>query len=180
MKVIAIMGSPHKNGNVSTLMSEVIHGAKVAGHDVKLYNINEMNISGCQGCRKCKDNGIDCVLNDDLKPYWNELHTAGALIVGAPNYCSNICGPMITYMNRHYCILDGEWKCRLHPGIKLVGVFSQRRDDKNTFLDSYNWYLKDFENRDMIRHGMIIHSGIDTASKDTQLMTQAYQLGNSL
>ena len=38
-----------------------------------------MNLRGCQGCGICKRERIDCVLEDDLKPYWAQLHTADAL-----------------------------------------------------------------------------------------------------
>jgi len=180
MNVLAVMGSPFKSGNIAVLVQEVIRGAKDAGHYIKQYDINDMNVKGCQGCRVCKNNGVDCVLDDDLKPYWDDLHKAGALIVGAPNYCSTICGPMITYMNRHSCILDLEWKSRLPFGIKLVGVFSQGREDTNIYMDAYDWYLKDFENRDMIRQGMIINTGSVPAKEKPELMARAYMLGNSL
>ena len=182
MNVVVVMGSPFKNGNVAKLTQEVVRGAQDAGHQIKQYNINEMNVSGCQGCRSCKNNGTDCILDDDLKPYWDDLHHAGALVVSAPNYCSTICGPMITFMNRHSCILDINWKSRLRPGIKLIGVFSQGRSEKDVYYAAYDWYLKDFENRDMVRHGMIINTGGGAAPVDEkiELMREAYQLGNSL
>jgi uncharacterized protein YneF (UPF0154 family) len=41
-------------------------------------------------------------------------------------------------------------------------------------------FLNDFENRDMIRRGMIVNMG-DTPAKDKiELMMQAYKLSNSL
>ena len=84
-----------------------------------------MRVRGCQGCRACKQKGIDCVVKDDLTPYWEDLHTCDALLVSSPNYASTVTGPMITYMNRHYCLLDENWQPRIKPGIKLIGVFAQ-------------------------------------------------------
>lgn len=180
MNVIAVMGSPFQEGNVASLVHEVTRGARDAGHTVKEYDINEMNVRGCQGCRDCKNNNIDCILEDDLKPYWEELHNAGALIVGAPNYASNICGPMITFMNRHYCLIDLQGKSRLHYGVKLVGVFSQGRDNKDEYLKQYDWYLKDFENRDMIRQDVLINTRKMPEEERAELMKRAYELGKSL
>jgi multimeric flavodoxin WrbA len=180
MNVVAVMGSPLKDGNVAKLTREVIRGAQDAGHQVKQYSIYDMHVSGCRGCRICKENGIDCILDDDLKPYWTDLHNAGALIVGAPNYCSTVCGPMITFMNRHYCILDLKSKSRLRPGIKLIGVFSQGNPEKDAYYSAYDWYLKDFENRDMVRHGMIVNTGKVPVDEKIESMTKAYKLGNSL
>lgn len=73
MKLVAVLGSPHPNGPSSTLAKEVIRGAKEAGWEISLYEIESMHVRGCQGCRACKQKGIDCVVADDLTPYWKDL-----------------------------------------------------------------------------------------------------------
>ena len=128
MKVIAVMGSPRKGGRSDAVCERVLQGARDGGHEVVVYRVNDMNLRGCQGCGYCKDNNHDCILATDLKPYWKDLHEAGVLVLSAPNYCSRICGPMITYMNRHCCLIgrnENGGFVRVHPGIKLIGVFSQ-------------------------------------------------------
>ncbi|MGI5916642.1 MAG: flavodoxin family protein [Anaerolineae bacterium] len=180
MKVVAVLGSPHKGGPSSTLAREVLRGAADAGHEVVVYEINEMNVKGCQGCRYCKEHNVDCILEDDLQPYWKDLHEAGALVVSSPNYAAQVCGPMITYMNRHYCLLDADWKVRIHPGIKLVGVFSQGNSDPQTYAAQYAWYLGDFQNRDMELVDTLIHAGRQPLSPDSDLMRCAYRIGNTL
>lgn len=179
MKVIAVLGSPRKNSNSTALANRIIDGAKEAGHEVVIYNINDMNIRGCQACRTCKDNGIDCILDDDLRPYWKDLHECGALILAAPNYCSQVCGPMITYMNRHYCIM-GNNGTTLEPGkIKLIGVFAQgaptSNDNKN-----YDWYLGDFLAREMVLTEKFVIGRDSDMSENGELMSKAYKLGKSL
>ena len=180
MKVIAVLGSPHKEGPSSTLAREVLRGAADAGHEVKVYEINEMNVKGCQGCRYCKEHDVDCIVQDDLLPYWQDLHTCGALVVSAPNYASQVAGPMITYMNRHYCLLDRDWKVRVHPGIKLVGVFSQGNGDPATYTAQYNWFLGDFQNRDMVLVDTLVHAGNQPLTPHAELMQRAYQIGCDL
>ena len=180
MKVLAVLGSPHKNGPSSTLVREVLRGAADAGHEVKVYEINDMNVRGCQGCSYCKDHGVDCIVDDDLRPYWQELHGCGALVVSSPNYASQVNGPMITYMNRHYCLLDRDWKVRIHPGIKLVGVFSQGNGDPATYRAQYGWFLADFENRDMELVDTIIHTRGQSVTPDSELMRRAYETGRNL
>lgn len=180
MQVIAVLGSPHQEGPSSTLAREVLRGAQDAGHEVVVYEINEMHVRGCQGCRTCKEDNVDCIVEDDLQPYWAELHSAGALVVSAPNYASQVCGPMITYMNRHYCLLDKDWKVRIHPGIKLVGVFSQGRPDPEAYLPVYNWYLGDFQNRDMELVDTIVHTRALSFEPGSPLMERAYRVGRSL
>ena len=104
----------------------------------------------------------------------------GALVVSSPNYASQVCGPMITFMNRHYCLLDKDWKVRVHPGIKLVGVFAQGNGNPENYGAQYNWYLGDFQNRDMVLVDMLIHAGRQPLSRDGELMRRAYNTGRNL
>lgn len=181
MKVVAVLGSP-RQGSKSTLLAEqIMAGAKEAGHEVVVYRINEMKVMGCQACRCCKENGVDCILEDDLKPYWKDLHECGALILAAPNYCSQVCGPMITFMNRHYCIM-GLQGTTLEPGkIKLIGVFAQGRPADDRAADAaFDWYLGDFLARKMVLTEKFVIGRDSDLSEAGELMGKAYDLGKSL
>ncbi|MDF1513125.1 MAG: flavodoxin family protein [Anaerolineae bacterium] len=180
MKVVAVLGSPREDGFSSTLVREVLRGATDAGHYVTIYQINKMDVKGCQACRYCKENNVDCIVQDDLKRYWKDLHESGALVVSSPNYASQVCGPMITFMNRHYCLLDKDWKVRVHSGIKLVGVFSQGKNNSEAYLAQYNWYLGDFQNRDMVLVDTLIHTSRQPLTPECELMHRAYNIGRNL
>ena len=179
MKIVAVLGSPHKDGPSSVIAREVLRGAKDAGHEVVEYVINDMNVRGCQGCGTCKNQKIDCILQDDLLPYWKDLHECGALVLAAPNYCSQVSGPMITYMNRHYCLITKDG-VRVHPGIKLVGVFSQGADRYQAADDAYDWFLGDFQNRDRVLHAKLVHTRKDDWGPESEIMKQAYEAGKTL
>ena len=182
MKVIAVIGSPRKDGASTRITEKIIEGAKAAGHEVSVYRINEMNIRGCQACGYCKANNVDCIQNDDLMPYWKELHECGALIVSAPNYCSQVCGPMITYMNRHYCIM-GRNGTRVEPGkIKLIGVFASGGPvQPGSFADkNYDWFLGDFQARQMVLTEKIVVNGGTDTSPESEVMKRAYEVGKAL
>lgn len=180
MKVVAVMGSPRRDGRSNTLIREFLRGAEDAGHETVVYNVNEMNIRGCQSCYTCKNSNCDCILQDDLKDYWKTLHEADVLIVGAPNYAGSVCGQMITYMNRHYCLLDKDWNVRIHPGIKLFGVFSQARPEADQYTDVYKWFLADFENRKMLLKDMLVSTGKGELEPDGELMKRAYDDGRNI
>ncbi len=180
MKVIAVTGSPHPQGPSVTLTNCFIEGAKSAGHEVAVYDVNALNIRGCQGCGACKKQGVDCIIQDDLANYWKDLHECGALIVSGPNYCAQLCGPLITYMNRHYCLLDGDWQVRVHEGIKLFGVFSQGHGDPQAYQEAYRWFLHDFEARKMQLCGAIVHTGKCTEEDFLRMQEQAREWGRNL
>ena len=183
MKVLGILGSPHEHRPSSTVAREVLRGAAEAGHEVKIYALKEMNVRGCQACGYCKAHWCDCVLEDDLKPYWKDLQECGALVLAAPNYCGQIAGPMITYMNRHYCLMmmaDGKGIPRIHPGIQVVGVFSQGNADPDAYRKAYDWYLHDFEARGMQVKDVLIHTSQTPCGEGSELMRRAYEDGKRL
>lgn len=140
MKIVAVLGSPKKDSVSSAIAKEVLRGAEEAGHDIVIYNINDMNIKGCQACGYCKKHHVDCILEDDLSQYWKDLHECGALILASPNYCAQVSGPMITFMNRHYCLMMSDGP-RIKPGIKLVGVFSQGNRKQDAVVCVVRIYL---------------------------------------
>lgn len=177
MKVLAMLGSPHEEGPSSVIAREVLRGAKDAGHEVVVYNRNDMLIKDCQGCGACKRAVTDCVVNDDLKPYWKELRECGALIVSSPIYAGQVTGGMITYMNRHYCLLDKDWNVTIEPGKKLIGVFSQGMNNPDEYLPAIKWFLGDFENRKFELQDILVHTGDMSYDADSEIMKRAYELG---
>jgi multimeric flavodoxin WrbA len=182
MKIIAVKGSPRPNGETNKLIGEFLRGAKAAGHETVTYFIQDMNLHGCESCYTCKQEGpgSDCVMKDDLKPYWPKIHETDALVLGAPIYAGNICGPMITYMNRHYCLLDKGWNVRVKPGIQVYGVFAQGRPEKDLYMPQIRWFLKDFENRKMIVKDIMVKAGTTPLPKEDPMLMHAYELGYNL
>ncbi len=130
-KLIAVLGSS-RPGSISMKAAEAfIKGAEEAGYSTVVFNVNDMNLKGCTGCKSCRSNGVDCVINDDMRNYLNELHSADALLITSPNYYAQIAGPMITFMNRHYCLSNPDKTSRI----------------KNTPV--YDWYTGTFISKGM-------------------------------
>lgn len=179
MKVIGVLGSPHEKGPSATIAREVLRGAADAGHEVIVYSLKDMNVQECQACGYCKAHWCDCVIKDDLEPYWKELQECDALVLAAPNYCSQVAGPMITYMNRHYCLMM-KGGPRIHPGIKLIGVFSQGNTDADAYMGAYRWFLNDFKARGMEVQDIIVHTSVMSFETGSELMQRAYEDGKKL
>ena len=116
-----------------------------------------------------------------MESYFQDLRESGALIVTSPNYYSQIAGPMITFMNRHYCLSDKERKSRLQPGVKLIGIFAQGAPENyEKYQANYDWYLNTFLSKYMELAGKIIAGGDSDLSEDGEIMKRAWQIGNSL
>ncbi|MGN0294469.1 MAG: flavodoxin family protein [Lachnospiraceae bacterium] len=180
MKLVAVLGSSRPNAVSTKIAERVMKGAEDAGCEVVVFHANDMNMKGCRGCDSCRRNGTDCVIQDDMQAYFSQLHTCDALLLTAPNYCSQVAGPMITFMNRHYCMSKPDHTSRLEPGKKLIGIFAQGAPEGIERYEAvYDWYLSIFE-RHMEPAGKIVAGGNSDLSENGRIMTEAYELGRRI
>ena len=63
---------------------------------------------------------------------------------------------------------------------KSSGCFSQGRDDLEIYRDHYDMILRDFENRDMVRHAMLVISPRLPEARQREILEQARQAGRTL
>ena len=67
MKVIAINGSPRKNGNTSQALKIMADELEEQGIEVEIIQIGHLNIHGCIGCGYCRTSADNqCVFKDDI------------------------------------------------------------------------------------------------------------------
>lgn len=96
MKVLAVIGTARRKGNVSELSRQILEGAKVNNHEVELVNLYDYQIRDCMGCWKCVEKGT-CVFKDDFQAILNKLKDADVVIIGSPVYWGNITSKMKTF-----------------------------------------------------------------------------------
>lgn len=103
MKVLAINGSPRKNGNTAALLKQAMDGAKSQGAETCQIDLYYLNYKGCISCfyckRKDKPHGI-CAVRDDLTPILAELKETDILLLGSPIYYDNITSGMAAFLER--------------------------------------------------------------------------------
>lgn len=59
-KLLALLGSPHKDGATGTMLKYVLQEAEQQGWQITSINLYEQNIGYCNGCRTCIKTG-NCV-----------------------------------------------------------------------------------------------------------------------
>ncbi|MDL2229881.1 flavodoxin family protein [Treponema sp. OttesenSCG-928-L16] len=102
MKVIAINGSPHKDGAVHNSMTVLGGELEKAGIEVEQIHIGNKPIRGCMACQKCRELKR-CVFNDDaVNLCIDKIEAASGLIVGSPVYFGNIAGTLKCFLDRFF------------------------------------------------------------------------------
>ncbi|MCD8125783.1 MAG: flavodoxin family protein [Lachnospiraceae bacterium] len=181
MKITVALGSGRENSRSRRVVEEILRGAASAGHEVKIYDISRLPLLGCCNCVRCRREDRDCVLPDALQSYWQDLRESGALIVSAPNYNSMPSGAMITFLNRHYCMLNADRMPRLDHDVKLISVFSQGASESYTaYAEHYDWYINCFKTKRILDAGRIVVGGDSDLSEEGDIMKRARRLGAEL
>jgi multimeric flavodoxin WrbA len=54
MKILALIGSPRKGGNIDTLVGQILKGCKLKGHKSEKLYLYDYEISPCIDCRNFK------------------------------------------------------------------------------------------------------------------------------
>ncbi len=104
MKIMAFNGSPRKEWNTATLLKKSLEGASSQGAETELIHLYDLKYKGCISCFACKKkNGVSygkCAVKDALKPIFEKVETADAVIFGSPIYLGTVTGEMQSFMER--------------------------------------------------------------------------------
>ena len=99
-KVLLVNGSPHRNGNTFTALSEVAKALEENGVEAEIVHIGNRPVQGCIGCYKCKEKGI-CVFHDEVyMSLRNKLTEADGIVIGSPVYFGGPSGSLCALLDR--------------------------------------------------------------------------------
>ncbi|MDR0835524.1 MAG: flavodoxin family protein, partial [Tannerella sp.] len=141
MKVIALNGSPHKNGNTAYALNVVGKALQDEGIDFEIVEIGGHHIHGCIGCEKCSENqdGKCSITNDLVNETVLKMKEADGIIIASPVYYSCIAGTMKCFLDRSFYVAaaNGGW-FRHKVGASVVAV---RRTGGSMTFNALNHYL---------------------------------------
>ena len=102
MKVVAINGSPRKNGNTKLLLEAVLQPLRDAGWQAELIQVGGLPIQGCRACGKCieKQNQRCICENDICNEVLAKMFAANAMILGSPCYFTDMTAEMKALIDR--------------------------------------------------------------------------------
>lgn len=141
MKVVAINGSPHKNGNTYHALSVAGEQLKADGIDFEIIHVGNRAVSGCIACGKCRQTQDErCSITTDPVNQWIQiLKQADGIILAAPVHYAGIAGTMKCVLDRLFYVSGSNGNFFRHKvGASLVAV---RRSGGSITFDSLNHYL---------------------------------------
>jgi multimeric flavodoxin WrbA len=137
MKLLAFNGSPRKKWNTAQLLTHALKGAESEGAKTKLYNLYDLDFTGCISCFACKRAGGKsyghCAVKDDLKPIFEKIEKADAILVGSPIYYGITTGVTRCFLERlmfQYSVYDAERSSLFPKKIRTAFIYTAGATDE--------------------------------------------------
>ena len=183
MKIVGLVGSPRKGGNVDTLLQKAMDGAKAQGAETALFYLNDLNLHGCQGCYGCKKDG-KCVVKDDMQQIYAAINEADAVIIGSPIYFGRISAQLAPVMDRFFAYLTLEFASRLAKGKKYGLAFAYAAPSADAYVGCIGAVAKVMERIGFTAGSKpLIGAGLgadDAASKNAGYLDDAFKFGAAM
>jgi len=141
MKVIAINGSPHKEGNTYHALKVVGSKLEENGIEFEIIHVGNKAIRGCMACGTCqKMHNEKCnITTDPLNEWIQIIKDADGIIISSPVYYSGVAGTMKSFLDRLFYVSGSNGNFFRHKvGTAVVAV---RRSGGSSTLDALNHYL---------------------------------------
>ena len=133
--IIAVNAGPRMGWNTDTLITQASKGAESAGAQVQRFDLFRLErYTGCISCFGCKKEKFKghCICRDGLTPVLDAIRESNGLILGTPNYLSEVTASFralyerlifqnLTYNRENPC-------CNAHPIPVLLVMTSNAPD----------------------------------------------------
>jgi len=183
--VLALLGSPRKQGNSRLLANHIMIGAESRGATIESIYLNGLDIKSCQGCYACqKEESRGCIVNDDMQGLYPKIIQADALIIASPVYWFSMSAQTKIFMDRCMALFNENPKEGPLYGKNIAIAMTYGDKDAfssgcinalRTFQDAYN-----FVGADIV--GMVYGSAEEPGeiANNSELIQDAETLGKNL
>lgn len=166
-KIIMLNGAARKNGNTAKLIAAFAEGAKAAGNQVTIFNLDEMDIHSCKGClRASRDSKSPCSQKDDMEQIYAVFEESDVIVFASPLYFWTITGTLKTAADRLYA----ELECLGYGKFPKKSVLLMTADGGD-YSQAVTWYRTYERNLRWNNLGEVLGKG---------KTKEAYQLGFSV
>ena len=176
MKVIAVNGSPRKDGNTYLALKTACDILNEQGIETEIINVGSMNITGCKACGGCAGKG-KCVLNDGFNDVADKAAEADGIIIGSPVYYAGVNGTLKCFLDRFFYVHSAEM--RFKPAAAVVAL--RRSGVTHTYQTIYNYFTISEMLITPTNYWPGVHGGAKgEAEQDTEGMQIARTIGKNM
>jgi multimeric flavodoxin WrbA len=187
MKVLALYGSPRREGNTALLLRELVKGLRARGGTATEIFLCDLQILPCVADHSCSQSG-ECFLQDDMQAMYTHLLAHDCIVLAAPIFFYNVNAQTKALIDRSQCLWARKYVLKLPvnpPGIKKTGIFISVGATRGAKLfDGTLLTVKYFfDTIDAELSHTLLHRSVDGAGdilKHPEALQEAYALGGAL
>jgi multimeric flavodoxin WrbA len=133
MNVLALQGSPRKDGNTATLLESFLDGLRAGGtQTIQEITLQGGDIAPCRNCDACRRmQERYCVIDDAMQELFAPFIQADMVVMASPIYWWNVSAQLKLFIDRLYG-LDPETRPGFFQGKKLVLILTYYSEDPNS------------------------------------------------
>ena len=135
MKGLIINGSPHKSGNTSIAIDEVVKTLAEENIEAEVVQIGNKAVRGCIACNRCAELG-HCVFDDEVNKIAEKFESADGLIVASPVYYASANATLIACLDRLFYSTSFDKTMKVGASIVVA-----RRGGCTATFDELNKYF---------------------------------------
>lgn len=184
MKIVALVGSPRKGGSTARLVGEMLKAAEERNAEIKTYQLNELDISGCRSCYACDiQPTVTCVIRDDVNRILADIFEADGVIFGTPVLMASMSGQMKTMLDRMFPFARKDNTSKMLPGKKVIWAVTQRNPDPQRYMPVFETLVFPMKFLGFSETRIFIAAGtpdLEHLMKQEERLKDAYNLGGWL
>jgi multimeric flavodoxin WrbA len=122
MKVIVLSASPRRDGNSRLLADALDEGARAAGHESEVVDLNEVVSGLLRDCRRCRLPDGRCAIEDRYAELMHgSVLPADGLVYATPLYWYGMAAALKNYFDRMVCYVSASYPQHKLVGERMVG-----------------------------------------------------------
>ena len=180
MHIVVLNGSPRKTGNTAALVEAFTRGAEEAGHQVRTFFLQGMDLHGCRGCfGGHSSQASPCVQKDGMDQIYPAVRAAEVVVLATPLYYWSFSGQLKLAMDRLFALEEGDGNLLRGGGrasALLMAAEGYAFEDAVTYYD----HLMDHLQWKNLGHVLAGGNGAVGDIQGKPELEQAYTLGRSL
>lgn len=100
-RILAIAGSPRRQGNTEQLLERVLEAARAEGAQTDLFSLAGKMVNPCLACEQCIAGPPEwCVQKDDMLSLYPRMEWAQAIVFGTPVYMGTMSAQLKAVFDR--------------------------------------------------------------------------------
>jgi multimeric flavodoxin WrbA len=184
-KIVAIYGSPRRQGNTALLLKKAIEGAQDFGARVEEIRLRDLKISPCLEIYGCKETG-ECSIKDDFQKVRDTILASQGLMLASPIFFYNVSAHTKILMDRFQSLWvkkywlenpSGDQKIVKRRGLFIAAGATKGKKLFDGVLLSLRYF---FDVLDMELWKSLLYRGLDFEGdvlKFPAYLDEAYQAG---